>query len=1298
MSSLSKILVVNNDPVLLDATRAVLESAGYETLQASSGDETLAVAREHHPNLVLLDVNLDKLAGFEICHRIKTDQLLAGTTIIVILSSIHTDTDSRAQGLESGADDYILRPIANRELLARIRALLRGQAVERALQASEKRFRALVENSSDAITLLDAKGVAIYDSPAAPGMLGYTPQDWIGRDVFSLIHPDDLPQAQDLFQRLVKTPGTHINSTFRLHHKSGAWLWIEMVATNLLFEPDVNAVVLNYRDITEQKQNETINAARLRLARFSLTHSLNELLEETLNETEKLTDSLIGFYHFVEEDQKSLTLQNWSTRTKTEFCKAEGPGLHYAVDAAGVWVDCIRQGKAVIHNNYAALSHRKGMPEGHATIIRELVVPVFRGDKISAVLGVGNKATDYSEKDVEIVSLIANLAWEIAVRKQAEEALRESEDKFKYIFEHSVIGKSITLINGEINVNQAFCDMLGYSPEELKKRTWQEISHPADLELTQTEINNLLSNQRESTRFIKRYLHKNGSEIWAEVGSALRRDTDGKPLYFLTTINDITARKQAELAFQASNAYLQAVLDSVTDAVFVDDADTGQIIDVNQGMCAMYGYSRAEALRIPIGDLSQGELPYSQTEALEWLRKAREIEPQTFEWLAKHKDGHLFWTEVSTRFAVIGGENRFVVVVRDISERKQAENALRENQANLRALLDAILESVLLIKTDGTVITVNTTVAGRLNSTIEGMIGQNVYDFVSPDVAEFRRKYAEQVIATGQPIWFEDLRNGRFVLNSISPVLGTSGQVERLAIFGFDITERKQAEEALKLSNELLSLFIQHSPIYAFIKEVTPTESRVLKASENFEEMIGIPGSQMVGKSMQELFPPELAKTMTLDDWAVASAGQVLKLEEELNGRSYTTIKFPIQQGGKHLLAGYTIDITERRKAEEALRQSETFNRSILENSPIGISVRSQTGKLISANEAWKKIWAISEADFLADQEKERQTLNFNIRDGYLAPHLDAVQRVYQQGEHLYLPELKITKPRPGAAEWIAQHFYAIQDEQGQVQRVVILTEDITERKQAEEDIRKLNAELEQRVEARTRELQDAQEKLVRQEKLAVLGQLAGGVGHELRNPLGIINNATYYLRLVQPEADETVKEYLGIIETETHNADKIISDLLDFSRIKSVDVEPVAVSDLARRTLERFPPPQNVRVTLDLPEELPILYVDPRQLIQVLGNLVLNACQAMPQGGTLSLSAKKKGKMVALAVADTGTGIAPETMQKLFEPLFTTKPKGIGLGLAVSKKLVEANNGKIEIKSQPGQGTTFTVYLPVKP
>lgn len=163
---------------------------------------------------------------------------------------------------------------------------------------------------------------------------------------------------------------------------------------------------------------------RLSLIEFAMNHTLHELLSHSLDEVGAFVESPIGFYHFVEPDQETLSLQQWSSRTLKEFCQAEGKGTHYNIDQAGVWVDCLRQKQAVIHNDYASLPHKKGLPEGHAEVVRELVVPVIRKNKVVAILGVGNKPSAYIQRDVNIVSYLADVTWEIVKQKRADEDLR----------------------------------------------------------------------------------------------------------------------------------------------------------------------------------------------------------------------------------------------------------------------------------------------------------------------------------------------------------------------------------------------------------------------------------------------------------------------------------------------------------------------------------------------------------------------------------------------------------------------------------------------------------------------------------------------------------------------------------------------------------------------------------------------------------------------------------------------------------------------------------------------------------
>ncbi|HWG53689.1 MAG TPA: ATP-binding protein [Gemmatimonadaceae bacterium] len=250
---------------------------------------------------------------------------------------------------------------------------------------------------------------------------------------------------------------------------------------------------------------------------------------------------------------------------------------------------------------------------------------------------------------------------------------------------------------------------------------------------------------------------------------------------------------------------------------------------------------------------------------------------------------------------------------------------------------------------------------------------------------------------------------------------------------------------------------------------------------------------------------------------------------------------------------------------------------------------------------------------------------------------------------------------------------------------------------------------LEARVADRTRELQQAlaelesaQDTLVRRERLAILGQLAGGVGHELRNPLGVMTNALYYLDATLRDTPPDVQEYLGILKTQVTLSEKIVGDLLDYARVKQPRRERIALGELTAEQIARVGPPAGVRVDADLPADLPPVLADRAQIGQVLLNLVTNAVQAMDGSGgvntaegTLTVRACSADGTVRLDISDTGTGIAPENMAKIFEPLFTTKPRGIGLGLAVSRSLARANGGDIDVSSHLGAGATFSLVLP---
>jgi len=319
-----------------------------------------------------------------------------------------------------------------------------------------------------------------------------------------------------------------------------------------VFRPAPNQFTTIFEDITERKRTEmALKSAYTKLEALWGIASIAEanikiISEHVLATITKMTGSDYGFYGFVDQDESIMTIHSWTGKAMNDCSIVDKP-QHFHKDEAGIWAEAIRRKEPFILNNYNdAHGAKKGLPEGHVALTNLLVVPHFSQGKITAVVAVANRPEDYNSDDITQINTFLTSIQALIDSKLAEEALHESEDKFRYVFDHSVIGKSLTMLSGEIRVNNAFCEMLGYTHEEIENKSWQDITHPEDIELSEKALEPLLRGEKETLRFSKRYLHKSGNVVWADVSTSLRRDATGEPLYFVTAVIDITERKRQE--------------------------------------------------------------------------------------------------------------------------------------------------------------------------------------------------------------------------------------------------------------------------------------------------------------------------------------------------------------------------------------------------------------------------------------------------------------------------------------------------------------------------------------------------------------------------------------------------------------------------------------------------------------------------------------------------------------------------------------------------------------------------------
>ena len=391
------------------------------------------------------------------------------------------------------------------------------------------------------------------------------------------------------------------------------------------------------------------------------------------------------------------------------------------------------------------------------------------------------------------------------------------------------------------------------------------------------------------------------------------------------------------------------------------------------------------------------------------------------------------------------------------------------------------------------------------------------------------------------------------------------------------------------------------------------------------------------------------------------------------DGTSFPALVYtaPITRGGKAVgLRGIVIDITQRKRAEEKVRAASLYARNLIEASLDPLVTISTDGKITDVNKATELVTGVSRDQLIGSDFSNYFTDPEKARRGY--------EEVFAKG---FVKDYGLAiRDKSGKVTYVLYHATVYRDETGEVQGVFAAARDITERK---------------RMEARLAESQ----------RLAAIGETMAMVGHDLRNPLqGIVS--TIYLakrKLESPpqsSREAAVKpglvDMLETIENEAEYMDKIVSDLQDYATPLKTEPKPVQMEPLVKDTLSKMRFPRNVKVSFKVSEALQRVMIDPAVMRRVFTNLITNAIQAMPNGGELGIDLYGTDEFLFVAFKDTGVGIPEENMGKLFKPLFTMKAKGQGLGLAVCKRLVEAYDGRITVESKLGEGSTFTVKLPI--
>ncbi len=641
--------------------------------------------------------------------------------------------------------------------------LAERQTAEKVPPESEKR---LVRYTSDIVTVLGADGTLRYGSPSVERVLGYRPEEKIGADAFAYIHPDDIERVSRALVEGLGKRGVHPPVEVRFRHSDGSWRHLEVIANNLLDDPNVEGIVLTSRDITERKGAE-----------------------------EKLL----------------------SSQARNKAILDASPDLIFLFNRAGEFLDFKAAGKelwvapeTIVGNKLndllpaevadAALLHIARALDTGEVQVYEYRLPVPDD-------GIGHFEARLNKSGANEVLAVVR---DITGRKRAEQALHESKELFRNAFDNAPIGVAVVGLDKRyLQVNHSLCELLGYSEEELLSTSYEDITYPEDLEISLKHARRMLEGETSKYHLEKRYVHAGGHPVWVSLNVSMVIDQEGRQLYHIAQVQDINERKRAEESLEESEERYRSVVERMADSLFLADLDTGRVLESNASLQDLLGYTAEELLGMSIYEFV-AEDREAITDDVRRLREGRSFFVGERQY--RRKDGSLADVEVSA--AMIPHRDGEVAcgIVREVTARKRFEADLRESEERFRLLFEQSVDYLVVHDAAGKVVDASSQTCRSLGYSREEMLSMHVWDYEMKLLpAEEREKQERrggtlwQRIVAGEPGMITGMHAGehRRKDGTTFPVEVRVGGVvyggERMILASSrDVTERKRLEERLE--------------------------------------------------------------------------------------------------------------------------------------------------------------------------------------------------------------------------------------------------------------------------------------------------------------------------------------------------------------------------------------------------------------------------------------------------------------------------------------------------------------------